>query len=573
LKAASFQKGNIEMASREQTLKQLEEKKKVDVLIVGAGINGIGTFRDLALNEVDVLMVDRGDFCSGASATSSHMAHGGIRYLENGEFRLVQEAVRERNRMIMNAPHLVKPLPTTIPIFKFWSGLLNAPLKFINLLDRPSERGAFVIKFGLMMYDSFTSKQKTVPTHQFHGRAKSLELFPKMNPEIQYTATYFDGQILSPERYSVELTIDGANEGDHAKALNYVSVVGFKNKEVVLRDEVTKKEFSIKAKLIVNAAGPWIDPVNKAMGIKGKYVGGTKGSHLVIDHPEMRKAIRDNEVFFENKDGRIVLIFPFYDKLIIGTSDLPIDDPDTARCTADEEKYFFEMVSRVFPSLKLDQKNIVFRFSGVRPLEYQHAKTTGQITRDHSIKEDVISGIPVYSLVGGKWTSYRAFSEQVADKAMALLGVARKANTENLAIGGGKGLPQGETEAKEYMATVAKKTGVSKNIVAALFGRYGTLAEKVALKVKEVGDKPLKSLPDWQVGEVEYLIETEKAMHVEDILVRRSTLAWLGKAKKATVEEMADIFARKYKWSAAEKKAEINRTYAELKDLHGVILA
>jgi len=562
----------IMMATREKTIKHLNEKKTVDVLIIGAGINGIGTFRDLALNGVDVLMVDRGDFCSGTSATSSHMAHGGIRYLENGEFRLVQEAVRERNRMIMNAPHLVKPLPTTIPIFKFWSGLLNAPLKFLNLLDRPSERGAFVIKFGLMMYDSFTSKQKTVPTHQFHGRTKSLELFPKINSEIQYTATYFDGQILSPERYSVELTIDGANEGDHAKALNYVSVVGFKNKEVVLRDEVTKKEFSVRTKLIINAAGPWIDPVNKAIGITGKYVGGTKGSHLVIDHPEIRKAIRDNEIFFENKDGRIVLIFPFYDKLIVGTTDLPIDDPDSARCTPDEEKYFFEMVSRVFPSLKLDKKNIVFRFSGVRPLEYQHAKTTGQITRDHSIREDVISGIPVYSLVGGKWTSYRAFSEQVADKAMALLGMTRKANTESLGIGGGKNLPKNDTEVKEYIAAVAKNTGVAKNIIAALFSRYGTLCEKIALKVKEVGDKPLKSLQDWQVGEVEYLIESEKAVHIEDILVRRSTLAWLGKAKKATVEEIADIFARMHKWSASEKKAEINRTYTELKDLHGVDL-
>jgi glycerol-3-phosphate dehydrogenase len=560
------------MVSRDQTIKQLQDKKNVDVLIIGAGINGIGTFRDLALNGVDVLMVDRGDFCSGTSATSSHMAHGGIRYLENGEFRLVQEAVRERNRMIMNAPHLVKPLPTTIPIFKFWSGLLNAPLKFLNLLDRPSERGAFVIKFGLMMYDSFTSKQKTVPTHEFHGRAKSLELFPKIHPDIQYTATYYDGQILSPERYCVELTIDGADEGDHAKALNYVSVIGFKNKEVLLRDEATKQEFAVKAKIIVNAAGPWIDPVNNAMGINGKYVGGTKGSHLVIDHLEMRKAIRDNEIFFENKDGRIVLIFPFYDKLIIGTTDLPIDDPDTARCTADEEKYFFEMVGRVFPSLKLDKKDIVFRFSGVRPLEYQHAKTTGQITRDHSIKEDEISGIPVYSLVGGKWTSYRAFSEQVADKAMALLGVARKANTDNLGIGGGKSLPKSDREIKAYLTEVVKRTGASKAIVAVLFERYGTLCERFAIKVKEVGEKSLKSLPDWQVGEVEYLIENEKPVHIEDVLVRRSTLAWLGRVKLATVEEMADIFARKLKWSATEKKAEITRTLDELKDLHGVNL-
>src|SRR5690242_17566272 len=125
---------------RRAILQQLKKDGRVSVLVVGAGINGIGTFRDLALNGVDVLLIDRGDFCSGASAASSHMAHGGIRYLENGEFRLVREAVRERNRLIENAPHVVKALPTTIPIFKTWSGLLNAPLKFLNLLDRPAER-------------------------------------------------------------------------------------------------------------------------------------------------------------------------------------------------------------------------------------------------------------------------------------------------------------------------------------------------------------------------------------------------------------------------------------------------
>src|SRR5574340_1275510 len=139
--------------NRQETLASLRESPNPSVLIVGAGINGIGTFRELALNGIDVLMVDRGDFCSGSSAASSRMAHGGIRYIENGEFRLVREAVRERNRMIKNAPHLVKPLPTTIPMFKYFSGLFNAPLKFLGWLDRPSERGAVIIKLGLMMYD------------------------------------------------------------------------------------------------------------------------------------------------------------------------------------------------------------------------------------------------------------------------------------------------------------------------------------------------------------------------------------------------------------------------------------
>src|SRR5215216_6898795 len=141
--------------NRNEILSALKENPNVSVLIIGGGINGIGTFRDLALNGIDVLLVERGDFCSGASAASSHMAHGGIRYLENGEFRLVREAVRERNRLIENAPHVVKPLPTTIPIFKRFSGMLNAPLKFLGFLDKPAERGSVVIKIGLMLYDAY----------------------------------------------------------------------------------------------------------------------------------------------------------------------------------------------------------------------------------------------------------------------------------------------------------------------------------------------------------------------------------------------------------------------------------
>src|SRR5512140_2269872 len=184
---------------REVIIETIKENPNVDVLIIGAGINGAGTFRDLALNGVNVLLIDRGDFCSGASAASSRMAHGGIRYLENGEFRLVREAVQERNRMIRNAPDLVKPLPTTIPIFKTFSGLLNAPLKFVGWLEKPSERGALVIKVGLIFYDAFTGKQRSVPRHAFDNRSSSLKKYPQINPDVRYTATYYDGLILSPE--------------------------------------------------------------------------------------------------------------------------------------------------------------------------------------------------------------------------------------------------------------------------------------------------------------------------------------------------------------------------------------
>jgi glycerol-3-phosphate dehydrogenase len=557
---------------RAEVLDQLKKNNQVTVLVVGAGINGIGTFRDLALNGVNVLLIDRSDFCSGASTASSHMAHGGIRYLENGEFRLVREAVQERNRMIENAPHVVRPLPTVIPIFKFWSGLLNAPLKFLNWLDKPAERGAFVIKFGLIMYDSFTHKQKTVPTHEFYGRKRSLQMYPRLNPQIKYTALYYDGQILSPERYAMDLISDAEAEGPHACALNYVSLVGKEGENVVLKDEVTGETFAVQAKIIVNAAGPWIDSVNREMGIEERYIGGTKGSHLVLDLPELRQAIGNKEFFFENKDGRIVLIFPFWDKVIIGTSDLPIENPDEARCTPEEEQYFINLVSRVFPDIPVKPEHIVFRFTGVRPLEYSKAKTTGQISRDHSIKEDKLGNIPVLSLVGGKWTSFRAFSEQTTDVILKMLDKKRTRSTAALGVGGGKDYPRNDKERAEMVKYVCDKTGVKESVVQDLFVRYGTRSLLVAKEIARVGDSPLKSKANWQRGEVIYLVENEKPVHVEDVLLRRSTLAWLGEVTRPLVEEFAAIFAEVNGWSKATVQSEVERTIVHLKEYHGVIV-
>ena len=558
------------MSRRSDVIEALKKDPAETVLIVGAGINGVGTFRDLALNRVNVLLIDRGDFCSGASTASSHMAHGGIRYLENGEFHLVREAVQERNRMIVNAPHVVRPLPTVIPIFKFWSGLLNAPLKFLNVLDKPSERGAFIIKVGLIMYDSFTRKQKTVPTHEFYNRKKSLEMYPRLNPKIQYTALYYDGQILSPERFAVDLISDAEAEGVHARALNYVAFKGMDGAEVILKDELSGEEIKVRPSIIINSAGPWIDSVNQAFGIKERYIGGTKGSHLVLDNPELRKAIGDKEFFFENKDGRIVLIFPFYDKLIVGTSDIPIEDPDDARCTPEEEQYFIDLVSRVFPDIKISTSDIIFRFTGVRPLEYSKAKTAGQISRDHSVKEDHIGDTPVLSLVGGKWTSYRAFSEQTTDRVLEILKKKRIKLTGGLGIGGGKDYPKDANEKAEAISYIAKKTGISESEADILFGRYGTRAILVAHEIEKVGNHPLASMANWQVGEVQFLIDNEKPVHVEDLLLRRSTLAWLGEVTKPLINEMAEIFADKFKWSQQDKQQEVERTIAHLKEFHGV---
>jgi glycerol-3-phosphate dehydrogenase len=560
--------------NRTEILSSLKEKPDVSVLIVGAGINGIGTFRDLTLNGVDVLLVDRGDFCSGASAASSHMAHGGIRYLENGEFRLVREAVRERNRMIQNAGHIVKPLPTTIPIFKYFSGIFNAPLKFLGWLDRPSERGSVIIKLGLIMYDAYTGKNRTVPRHQFLSRSRSLEKWNKLNRGIVNTAVYYDGLISNPERLALEIVLDAEAENPNARALNYVSMVSGQKNAVILRDELTDETYEVHPKLVINAAGPWIDFANYSLGVSTKYIGGTKGSHLVLDHPGLREAIGDHEFFFENKDGRIVLIFPLYDRVLVGTSDIKIEHPDEAVCTDEEVDYFIEMIARVFPSIKVTREQVVFRFTGVRPLASSSAKSTGQYSRDHSI--EVLSGdwtnldFPVYSLVGGKWTSFRAFAEQVTDKALEFLGKLRQRNTRELPIGGGRGFASEANAQKSQIEAFAAWTGLSRERLQILYTRYGSRTEAVAAYINHAADAPLKSLPDYSRREITFLIQHEKAVHLDDLLLRRTMLAMLGRLNRGVIEELADVLATSLGLTAEQKNAEVARTLRLLGDRHGV---
>lgn len=565
--------------NRQEILSALKNKSEVSVLIVGGGINGIGTFRDLALNGVDVLLVERGDFCSGASAASSHMAHGGIRYLENGEFRLVREAVRERNLLIQNAPHLVKPLPTTIPMFKRFSGLLNAPLKFLKMLDKPSERGSLVIKLGLMMYDAYTDAQggnRIVPRHKFHSRKKSLANWKLLNPEVLNTAVYYDGAILQPERLAVEILLDAENENPNARALNYMSMIGGSENTIILRDELTDENYDVHPKLVINAAGPWIDFTNRKLGLSTRFIGGTKGSHIVVKHDELREAIGENEFFFENKDGRIVLIFPLYDKVLIGTSDIAVENPDEVRCTEEEVEYFLEMVKRVFPTIKLTPSNIVFQFSGVRPLPHSGAKTTGQISRDHSI--EVVSGdwtnlsFPIYSLVGGKWTSFRAFSEQVTDKTLAFLGMKRQKDTRSLPIGGGRGYPRTADELKRQIESLSAWTALPKDRVQILFERYGTRAESIATFMSGGTDQVLRSLPDYTRREIIFLVQHEKIHHLDDLILRRSMLAMLGRLTLDSIHELAGVLSNALGWGDEQISAEVTRTLSILADRHGVRL-
>lgn len=524
---------------------------RAEVLIIGGGINGIATFRDLALQGISVVLVERNDFCSGASAASSHMIHGGVRYLENGELRLVKESLQERNRLLASAPHYVRPLKTTIPIFSVFSGLLSAPLRLLtHKQGTPKERGAILIKVGLMMYDLFGRNKGTLPRHRFVGKQKSMKEMPHLHPEVKFTATYYDAAMDNPERLALDVLRDGLDAGPHARAFNYVSATSFSGDALVLQDHISGDTINFQADVVINATGPWTDLTNELLGQATRYMGGTKGSHIVLDNPELYKACDGREIFFENSDGRIVLMYPILDRVLVGTTDIPVDMREDIVCTDEEIDYFFDLVRRVFPGIETTHDQIVYRYSGVRPLPASDSAQPGFISRDYRIVQGKLGESDLLSLVGGKWTTFRALGEHLANEALELLGKKRSVSTETMPIGGGKDFPvsrDGKNQWAQQHSSV-----VSSERARELLERYGTYAARVIDDLKELGDEPLKNHPHYSVGEIKSLVRNEWVSHLSDVVHRRTSLAFSGQLSHDLVRELAAVMAPECGWSDEE---------------------
>jgi len=557
-------------------LAALKARPHAEVLIIGGGINGIGTFRDLALQGVDVVLIERNDWSSGASAASSHMIHGGIRYLENGEFRLVKESVSERNGLLRIAPHYVKPLPTTIPIFSTFSGITSAPVRMLtHKQGRPKERGAALIKIGLTIYDSFSRGGGVVPRHRFVGRRRSLAALPKLNPDVKYTATYYDGSLVNPERLALDVLLDGVAAGrdGKARAVNYLEAVAAHDGKVRVRDSVTGDEFDVTADVVVNASGPWTDLTNAALGSPTRYMGGTKGSHIVVDNPELFRACAGREMFFEHKDGRIVLVYPLHGKVIIGTTDLDQDMTKPVEITEDEIDYFFALVSDVFPSIPVDRSQIIYRFVGVRPLPRHDDTQPGFVSRDYRIVESPLPGLgktPVLSLVGGKWTTFRALGEQLSNAVLERLGRSRRVGTAGVAIGGGVDYPTTKAGRVAWAERHGGAVGAERARI--LLNRYGTKAARI-IQAAGRDDAPLSSVPGYSRAEIAYVARTEQVVHLIDVITRRTTIAFRGLITPDAARELADIVGAELGWSAERRADELQHAAAELRERHGVDLA
>ncbi len=371
------------------------------------------------------------------------------------------------------------------------------------------------------------------------------------------------------------MMLDGEAANPSAHAVNYFAIEGASGDAVILKDQLSNEKITIQPNIVINATGPWIDFSNSRMGTPTHFIGGTKGSHLILDNPDLRDAIGENEFFFENNDGRIVLIFPLRDKVLIGTSDLPIEDPDTARCTKEEIDYFLDMVKVIFPDIPVRREQIIFQFSGVRPLPASDSGTTGQISRDHTIK--IIppgNGLEfqIYNLVGGKWTSFRALSEEVTDQTLKILNRTRKTSTRMLPIGGGRDFPKTLEVYNEWINDQVLESSLSTERINELFGRYGTRADRIVEFISSEPDQPLVNLPNYSQREIQFITREEKIVHLDDFLLRRSMLAKLGLLSLDLIDEIANIIGNELGWSIARRTEAVKRALDVLKERHGVHL-
>ena len=543
-------------------------------VIVGAGINGAGTFRDLCLQGVDCLIIDKADFGAGASSAPSRMIHGGLRYLENGEFGLVAEATRERNLLLGNAAHLVRPLATVIPLSSWFGGLLGSALRFFGA-ERPTRsRGLLAVAAGLRLYDWLGRRQRVMPPH-------SIVRLPRRDgglfaPGVRWIASYFDAWITHPEWLILELIDDACADQPLSAASNHCCLVGCAGRTLSLRDEVDGQTVEVTTDLVVNATGAWLDRCNAALQGPGQRILGTKGSHLVLDHPGLHGALDGRMVYFEATDARICIVYPFLDRVLVGSTDIEVNDPDRVSTDPAEVEYLLAVLREMFPRLSFERDQIVYTFVGVRPLARSNAQQTGKISRDHSVLVDGPSGaraIPVVSLVGGKWTTYRALSEQATDRVLSHLGRSRKCSTQQLRIGGASGLAAGPQEAARLAQRIADSLGIDGARSSELVARYGSKAAVLARRFAAAGETRLRHVPDYSAAELRYLCLDTGAVRLADIVIRRTLLAIRGRLDDAALREIADVAALALGWNAERREQELRNCSTLLREHHGARIA
>ena len=516
------------------------DKADYDIVVVGGGINGAGIARDAALRGMRVLLLEKYDFGSGTSSWSSRLIHGGLRYLEYAEIPLVYESLHERRRLRNVAQHLVKQLRINIPIYQ------------------QSRRSKFLVRLGMLAYD-LLSIGKNVPAHRMLSRDELLAQEPGLRQDgLLGGAQYFDAQVSFAERLVVE-NIIGANEAG-ADVRNYTPVIGINVRQgrvtsVQYQGRDDEPETEVTTRLVINAAGPWVDRVLATVNRDiPRFMGGTKGSHIVTGRFD--GAPRDACYVEAESDGRPFFIIPWNEQMLIGTTDIRYHgDPVDAAADESEIRYLLDETNRVIPGAKLTVENIHYAYTGVRPLPLRSKGPESAITRKHIIKKHRRVAKGLISIIGGKLTTYRNLAEQAVDQAVRGLRISTDAcETRTLPLPGATGID----EARRRLSEIP---GLSQPGVGRLLGIYGGRATQIA---ELAGDnahlaETLDSQQSLLAAEVVFALRNEFAVSLTDIVHRRLMTGLAADQGAGVCESIAATAAVEAGWSKAERLQQLEQ--------------
>ena len=487
--------------------------RTVDVLVIGGGIHGTCVARDAALRGLSVVLVEKDDLASGTSSRSSKLIHGGLRYLETGQFGLVREALRERAILLKTAPGLVRPLRFLLPFRK------------------GDARGGRFVRLGLSLYDAL-SGGRDLPRHRSLSAAEALELEPGLpRPGLTGAALFYDAQ-MDDAGVVVACAVAAARAG--ASIRTRTEVTALEPSGALWRARLAGGDETIEARAVVNAAGPWVDAVR---GRAGVGAGGaptlrrTRGTHVVV--PALSESAL---LLFAHKDRRVIFVLPWGKWSLVGTTDT--DDPaqpDAVAPTAQDVRYLWEEIAARWPDAPKPAQSTTRAFAGLRPL----ARAASAQPWDNPREARLVEERGLISLVGGKFTTARHLAERAVDRVVRILGARAAPCSTASAILPGPSDPDLEAATTRWTARDAGSTGTT---------------------------------PDLTRAAVEVAMEHQFARHVSDVIFRRSSL-WLdsGAARKAA-PIVASWMAERFGWTQFQAQEEADAVHAAL-DAEARVLA
>lgn len=515
--------------NREKHVERLKQEN-FDILVIGGGATGAGVALDAAARGLKTALVERSDFAAGTSSRSTKLIHGGVRYLEKAvkhldrtQFNLVRDALKERAVLIKIAPHLAKPIPLVTPLY--------------NILEVP------YFMTGLKMYDWLAGKTNLHPS-KFVDAKEALNRFPMLKEEgLRGGVVYYDGQF-DDARMNVSLALTAAEQG--AALANHVEVTHLvkENGKVAgagVKDTLSSDSWSIAAKVVVNATGPFTDTVRHMDDPNAKQMlTASSGAHIILDErfspPETGLLIPETE------DGRVLFLLPWLGHTLVGTTDDPAEIQPHPRAQEEEIEYILRHVRKYF-SIPVDRSDVKAAWSGLRPLvSNPDAADTAGLSRDHVIN---ISDSGLLTIAGGKWTTYRKMALDTVNEAQKLgnLGGNPEPQTETLKlVGGGNYSPNGT-------ATLQDKYSFPLDVASYLNRAYGDRADAVAQIASEGYNERLAPNHAYLEAEVLYGARAEAARSTVDILARRTRLGFLDKeATLAAVPRVSELLAQELGW-------------------------